>query len=289
MGRHVHEGVVDTHGESFGHPGLFVIDGASVPGPVGPNPSLTIAAIADRASEHLLERPRRTRKRSPEVPSAPEPIAPADPVAGRGMEFTEQMKGYVSLGESDPMTGWQLGRALVQRFMFQLTITAPDVERFADSAGHTAVAEGWVDCDLLGGRLPVQRGWANLFVGTSDAETREMRYRLWFSDLGGEPVTMYGVKTVRDDPGFDMWRDTSTLWITLLRGHVPPGGDGEVIGAGMLRILPQDLARQLTTFRGSGGGPVVSIARFGAFFAKSVVDVYLRPRHPIASRGGGGA
>ena len=57
MGRHVHEGVVDGWGESFGHPGLYVIDGAAVPGPVGPNPSLTIAAMADRAVEHMLENP----------------------------------------------------------------------------------------------------------------------------------------------------------------------------------------------------------------------------------------
>jgi hypothetical protein len=34
---------------------------------------------------------------------------------------------------------------------------------------------------------------------------------------------------------------------------------------------------------------VVSIARFGAFFAKSVIDVYLRPRTPVAPRSGGGA
>ena len=59
MGRHVHEGVVDSWGESFGHPGLFVVDGSPMPGPVGPNPSLTIAAIADRAVERLLEKPAR--------------------------------------------------------------------------------------------------------------------------------------------------------------------------------------------------------------------------------------
>ena len=42
--------MVDDHGEAFGHPGLFVADGSVLPGPVGPNPSLTIAALADRFS-----------------------------------------------------------------------------------------------------------------------------------------------------------------------------------------------------------------------------------------------
>ncbi|MFB7885353.1 GMC oxidoreductase [Microbacterium sp. NPDC056057] len=287
MGRAPQEGVVDSWGESFGHAGLFVVDGSAVPGPVGPNPSLTIAAMADRALEHALEKPKPRRRRAA-ADVAPTPVveAPADPVAGRGMEFTEKMKGHLALGETDPLAGWELGRQLAQRFMFQLTITAPDVERFAAGEDHTAIAEGYVDCDLLGGRLPVQRGWANLFVTAAAALTREMRYRLWFSDLSGQPLTMYGFKTVRNDRGFDMWTDTSTLYITLMRGHVPPGENGaqdapaDVIGAGILRILPLDFARQLTTFRGSGSGPLGSIARFGAFFAGSMKDVYLRPGPP---------
>jgi cholesterol oxidase len=292
MGRHVHEGVVNSWNESFGHPGLFVVDGSAVPGPVGPNPSLTIAAMADRAIEHLLEQPRVKRRPMARPVEAEVEVAPevVDPLAGKGMEFTEKMKGFVALGETDPEAGWRLGRQLTHRFMFKLTITAPDVERFVDTAAHTAVAEGYVDSDLLGGQLPVQRGWANLFVDTAQAGTREMRYRLWFSDISGTPMTMYGFKTVRDDPGLDMWRDTSTLYITLMKGHVPPGengaddGTGDVIGAGMLRILPQDFARQLTTFRGSGSGPLTSIARFGTFFTKSVMDAYLPP-----ARSGAGA
>lgn len=49
------EGTCDSFGEVFGHRGLFVADGAAMPGPVGANPSLTIAAMADRLSTRLLE------------------------------------------------------------------------------------------------------------------------------------------------------------------------------------------------------------------------------------------
>jgi len=54
MGRSAGEGVVDAWGEVFGHPGLYVADGSVMPGTVGPNPSLTIAALADRFADHML-------------------------------------------------------------------------------------------------------------------------------------------------------------------------------------------------------------------------------------------
>lgn len=56
MGNDPRWAVVDDHGEAFGHLGLFVTDGAVMPGPVGPNPSLTIAALADRFAERIIER-----------------------------------------------------------------------------------------------------------------------------------------------------------------------------------------------------------------------------------------
>jgi cholesterol oxidase len=54
MGTSAADGVVDTFGEVFGHPGLYVADGSVMPGPVGANPSLTIAAVADRTADRIL-------------------------------------------------------------------------------------------------------------------------------------------------------------------------------------------------------------------------------------------
>jgi cholesterol oxidase len=67
MGRDAGEGVVDAYGEVFGYPGLYVADGSVMPGPVGPNPSLTIAALADRFAERLLERARREAGSAPGI------------------------------------------------------------------------------------------------------------------------------------------------------------------------------------------------------------------------------
>jgi cholesterol oxidase len=54
MGRTASEGVVDSFGEVFGYPGFFIADGSVLPGTVGPNPSFTIAACADRSADRLL-------------------------------------------------------------------------------------------------------------------------------------------------------------------------------------------------------------------------------------------
>ena len=55
MGFTANDGLVNSYGEVFGYPGLYVVDGSVMPGPVGPNPSLTIAAISDRAASHIID------------------------------------------------------------------------------------------------------------------------------------------------------------------------------------------------------------------------------------------
>jgi cholesterol oxidase len=54
MGRNIDEGVVNEWGEVYNYPGLYVADGSVMPGPVGVNPSLTIAALADRFADGIL-------------------------------------------------------------------------------------------------------------------------------------------------------------------------------------------------------------------------------------------
>ena len=87
MGRDAGEGVVDPYGNVFGYPGLHIADGSVMPGPVGPNPSFTIAALADRfADQHPRTRPPR-RGGGSRMTST--------------VRFTEEMLGHVTFGESD--------------------------------------------------------------------------------------------------------------------------------------------------------------------------------------------
>jgi cholesterol oxidase len=54
MGESPDDGVIDSHGAVFGYPGLYVADGSVMPGPVGANPSFTIAALADRFADRII-------------------------------------------------------------------------------------------------------------------------------------------------------------------------------------------------------------------------------------------
>ncbi len=304
MGRHDREGVCDSYGEVYGHPGLYVLDGSLLPGPVGANPSLTIAAVADRAATHLLETTAASSQTSPApavdlptAPSSPQPEPVAAEVAPEpsrdlgtgtgaptstgksGIRFTEQMKGFAALGVDDPQTGHDQGKKARERMMFELTIAVDDVDRFVSEPGHLGSAEGYVDCDLLGGRLEVERGWFNLFVEADDPDQRRMLYRLWLTGPGGNPMTFAGFKEVRDEPGLDVWRDTSTLYVRVLEGHVEPdaGDDGvPVLGAGVITIHIPDFMKQMTTFRTWGDHRVGAMEGFGRLFLGQLWEVYGR-------------
>jgi cholesterol oxidase len=56
MGAGPESGVVDSTGRAYGYADLFVVDGSVMPGPIGPNPSLTIAAHASLFAEAICAR-----------------------------------------------------------------------------------------------------------------------------------------------------------------------------------------------------------------------------------------
>jgi cholesterol oxidase len=60
MGHSQQDGVIDTNHQVHGHPGLFVVDGSSVPANIGVNPSLTITAMAERFAANQPEKIKNT-------------------------------------------------------------------------------------------------------------------------------------------------------------------------------------------------------------------------------------
>jgi hypothetical protein len=198
------------------------------------------------------------------------------------VRFTEEMLGHVTFGEADFARGAEPARDGAGALMFHLTIEVQDMAEFGHDPLRRAVATGFLLSDALGGRLPVERGWFNLFVDTEPG-VKKMFYRLWFRDGVGHPLTLTGFKLVRDDAGFDVWRDTTTLFTQVLRGHVEVGGDAEaeLVASGVLRIRVRDFAKQLTTFRSTGpslGAQLGALAKFGWIFAGQLAQAYLRKR-----------
>jgi cholesterol oxidase len=197
------------------------------------------------------------------------------------VRFTEEMLGHVTFGESDFARGAQTGRDGSEFLKFHLTIEVADMDRFSTDPMRQAGAVGYLQCDALGGKLPVEKGVFNLFVDSGPGVKR-MLYRLWFRDAVGHPLTLTGYKLVENDAGFDLWKDTTTLFTKVLQGHVDESGDSsaELIASGILRIRVQDFAKQMTTFRAGGSGGIGAklggLIKFGGIFAGQLAEVYLR-------------
>ena len=195
------------------------------------------------------------------------------------VRFTEEMKGFVSFGEEDFARGAREGRASNTRLMFHLTIEVEDLDRFAADERRAATARGWVRCEALGGRLPVERGVFNLLVDDAGAGRKRMLYRLFFRDGVGHPLTLSGFKVVGAGSGVRVWRDTTTLYTRVMRGHVDDDGPAETVASGVLRLRLAGFLRQLATFRGGGGSAAerfAAVRRFDALFLRGLWQVYGR-------------
>lgn len=208
------------------------------------------------------------------------------------LQFTEEMKGYFSFEEIDFQQGFDHGRASQTAIMFHLTIATDDTFAFVADPTHVCPAVGYVDSDVLGGRLPVERGVFNLFVDageTNDLPARHMLYRLWFKDSVGHPLTLSGFKDISHPAAAlstfkDVWSETTTLYTKILGGHVgvDEDEDAALIGAGVIHILPLDFARQLTTFRVKGpdrAGRLSAFRAFAGLFMGQLWEVF-QPRWP---------
>jgi len=292
-------GVTDPHGEVYGHPGLYVLDGAILPSATGVNPSHTIAAVAERNIEAAIRRIKNDPSwRAPEMAKAQPIIDPLTSVTvppggtvatntqSIGIAFTETMKGYVSKGWTPPddYAGADgAGQAADSRMDFTLTITLPDLDAFLASEDHAGIAKGVVHVNGFTGAegAPVEAGVFNLFVSGGAPDRRRMLYALPFVGSDGQKYLLDGWKDVRDHGHFDVWAATSTLYTRIRQGDDP---GGPVAATGIIRILIPDFMHQLTTFRVVGtDDPVLkakAFERFGRMFFGSLWEVFVRPHLP---------
>jgi cholesterol oxidase len=203
----------------------------------------------------------------------------ADKASGGGVSFTEEMKGFVTFGQTSFQDGYEQGKRDETYLMFRLTIDTGELDDFITKPEHEGTATGYVFCEQLGGRLQVERGIFNLFVEGASAKTKHMYYRLFFHDSKGRPLTLSGFKNVQVRGVPDPWKDTTTLFTNILSGHVDAADDAgaEIVATGILQIHLLDFMHQLTTFRSSGpdlAGRARDLERFGRLFLGDLWDVY---------------
>ena len=124
--------------------------------------------------------------------------------------------------------------------------------------------------------LTITEGQFNYFLLDQDrVETKRMQYKMKLSSVEGKTYYFYGFKVIHDDPGFDSWSDTTTLYITLYEGE---NQQGPVIGKGILRIPISSFMRQMTTMQVTNAGSLSerwqAMLKFGRFFGGQLVDTY---------------
>ncbi len=195
-----------------------------------------------------------------------------------GVQFTETMRGFFSTREKEDYEKAEaLGRQDNQPLDFTVTVTANDLDQFITSKFHPAKITGTVTAPALSPQpLTVSDGDFNLFVDDADqVNAKQMRYSMRLTAADGKHYYLYGFKTIRDDRGFDVWSDTTTLRIKVYAGD---DASGTQLGAGMLKILAADFMHQLTTMKAINARNKLeelrAIARFGMLFAGALYQTY---------------
>ncbi|WP_321501335.1 hypothetical protein [Breoghania sp.] len=191
-----------------------------------------------------------------------------------GITFKETMAGAFALGEASPQAGEERGKAQGLTLAIHARVEIPDLDAFIADPDHCGKLSGTVDFSPLGIGLTASQGVFNLFQPSDDPKLKYMVYELGFSH-DGHPLYLAGKKHVRDDAGFDMWSDTTTLLTHLHEGENAQGG---VIGAGVLRLNGGALASLMSTIRVIGtDNPLEqagAVAKFGQFFMGELWDSY---------------
>jgi cholesterol oxidase len=310
-------GVLDSGGQVHHYPGLYVLDGAALPSSTGVNPSSTIAAVAERNVERAIRealgnpgwvaperaplepQPFRAGLRFSQEPQPARVVPREDPMrtvvipeGGTvpsptpvvGLRFTERMRGFHAPGHVpvDDFTGAEkAGKRAGQLAEFVVTITLPSLDRFLAEKAHGGIAQGTVH---VHGLTPpegadIVNGVFNLFVDTDSFSERRMLYLLPFTGKDGQQYVLDGYKEVRDDDGFDMWNDTSTLFTVIRRGTER---SSPVVSSGIIRLHLPDFLQQLTTFAVLGTESPVekadALRRFGKMFMGHLWDVFARTK-----------
>lgn len=132
--------------------------------------------------------------------------------------------------------------------------------------------------------LTITHGGFELLPEVAEAE-RRMRYRLHCrTPAGGRSFLVYGFKRVANRKGrwwpLAIWLETTTLYVTIYEVGSRSDETGPPVAAGIARIYPLDLLKQMLTFRSHETqglpGQVRNMWAFASFFITALASVYRR-------------
>jgi predicted acylesterase/phospholipase RssA len=193
-----------------------------------------------------------------------------------GITFRETMAGGFVLNEIDPNLGSQKGKKTGSILTMHATITIQDLDRFISDPNHVGQINASIDFTEFGENILAKTGIFNLFSPTDQPKLKLMVYEMAFTHEG-QDYYVAGKKEVRNDPIYDLWRDTTTLFTQLYKGT---DKSGPVIGAGILTLGPIDLMKMASTMHAinasSSAEGAKALLNFGQFFMGELWDSYVK-------------
>jgi choline dehydrogenase-like flavoprotein len=284
---------------------LFVMDAAGFPTSVGVNPSLTIAAVAERKIEHFIQslagldgwsnHVAEERDHPRERPAIPvEALVEQQLVQLRvkphktrhrpiGISWHEQMDGSGADGftrrRPDPMActiADKRGLAQGRHFGLTLDCKVDDLERFylqkepsMELKGHLLIREA------VPSKTRTYQCEGRLWLGLRNGRMTTMNYDLRLRADDFPEAHLVGTKFIRDDPGLDSFLDLTTLNVVIDR-------PGERLLHGVVRVPASNfISKQLPTFKLIGcedldnTGKLWAAARFSDFFFGTIKETFL--------------
>ncbi|MFQ5629179.1 MAG: hypothetical protein ACE5I1_10500 [bacterium] len=176
------------------------------------------------------------------------------------------MEGGFALGVSDCKDGEKMGKAEGCSLAMHANIDIGDIKKFCDDPHHSGAITGHIDFTPFGENIPAKNGVFNLFCPSHDPDMKLMVYELGF-EHDGKDYYVAGKKEVKDDPGFDLWSDTTTLYTTL---HEGKDSSGPIIGSGVLRLGVGELIKLIQSMTAPNAGTLKEkaecVSAFGTFF-----------------------
>jgi cholesterol oxidase len=199
------------------------------------------------------------------------------------LRFRETFGGRLAFGADDETGGADAAHPDGFPISALAHMTVDDIGYYVASPDHELECRAQIHCDALGGVRPAE-GWVRLNTDVTGPDDRRMTYVLHFTDGAGHPLTLLSVKRVHNDPGFDLWSDTTMFLSRVLRGHLgfdDLADDGalpaETVAAGIMTMTLLAFTRSLLTYRPSGptlGKSLAGLIRFDRTFLGKLWDIY---------------